>query len=440
MKFSIVIPTRHRPEFLKYSLIAFRHQSYSDFEVIVCDNYTDESLSCKSVFDEVALAQAKYFRPSKPLGMVENWNYALSKATGDFVGFLTDKMLMLPNTLALTNKILQKRHFEIVNWVDDLYLPNAYEAYFGKGIYLKTENGNSELSVYNPLSELSKKGAAIISRGEMSKTDYATGKILFGVYSRDLINRIVKKYGKVFHNIAPDYTSTVLGLSEAKSGCLVDFSGVLHINTNISNGGLSMVRDERALSFLKELEEFDSIMNELVVPRLYACQHNIVGHDYCHLRNKFDLNFDFNLGYWLTYIDEDFNVEGRIWSSSEVETAQKKLFDDYLKGVPKDVLDIYIKHKEQRQLEKLRLKKEAELILFEEEQRRLEKEREDRTLKRKVKNVVSSLTPKPIHDAYLRLRYPDLELPEEIIQEEQEPVVFDNIIDALIEKGRYEIQ
>ena len=197
MKFSIIIPTRHRPEFVRKSLEILKLQTYQDFEVIVSDNYINESLSAKRAFDEVNLTQSIYVRPSSPVGMVENWNYPLQFATGDYVCYLTDKMFILPHTLEQTNELLESKPYEIVSWLDDSYVPKSYTDYFGPGTYIKAESNRSE-GPFDPLVELSVKGNSLISRREQSKDSYAIGKLLFGCYSMDLVNRIKHKYQKPF--------------------------------------------------------------------------------------------------------------------------------------------------------------------------------------------------------------------------------------------------
>jgi glycosyltransferase involved in cell wall biosynthesis len=94
--FSLVYPTRHRPEFIAQALRILEAQGHEGFEVVVSDNYTDPDLSCETVCRRSSLARLTYVRPPAPVDMVDNWNHALAHATGDYVAFLTDKMFVLP--------------------------------------------------------------------------------------------------------------------------------------------------------------------------------------------------------------------------------------------------------------------------------------------------------------------------------------------------------
>ncbi|HJT63631.1 MAG TPA: glycosyltransferase family A protein, partial [Candidatus Limnocylindria bacterium] len=121
-RFSVVYPTRHRPEFIRQALRILEAQRHDDFEVIVCDNFTDPALSCESACAESGLTNLTYVRPPRPVGMVENWNHALQFVGGDYVCYLTDKMFVLPDAFASIERALEVAgEPEIVSWTSDFY-------------------------------------------------------------------------------------------------------------------------------------------------------------------------------------------------------------------------------------------------------------------------------------------------------------------------------
>jgi len=69
---SVAVPTRDRPDVLRFCLKSLTLQTFGDFEVIVSDNYIEKS--CKDVFDEFADARSRYVRPPSPLSMHDNWS------------------------------------------------------------------------------------------------------------------------------------------------------------------------------------------------------------------------------------------------------------------------------------------------------------------------------------------------------------------------------
>ncbi len=351
VRFSLIYPTRHRPAFIRQALRFLERQKYSEFEVIVSDNYVDPTLSCAKECQNSPVANVKYVRPPQPLGMVENWNFALQFATGDYVCYFTDKMFLLPEILSLANVCIEKSQPEIVTWVDNLYYPNRFPEYFGEGVYSPAVSSvpvGAEFSSYDPLEELSLKGRAEVARQEQDKSSYARGKICFGAYRADLCARIVQKAGALFHNVSPDYTSMILGLSLAKSAAEVGRPGIVHVNTDLSNGGQIAIRDEVALRYLTELGKPDKILEGCLVPGLYSSMHNLVAHDYLTLQREYGLSFQFDTINWLVYITEDLDVQGRCWSSPEVESQQRALLLRFLQNLPKSQQDLYRKRLKER--------------------------------------------------------------------------------------------
>lgn len=333
MKFSLVYPTRHRPKFIETALAFLERETYNDFEVIVSDNYTDPALSCEAYCRNSSLRNIKYVRPPSPLGMVANWNHALQYATGDYVCYFTDKMFLLPGTLSYAAAILQEHPAEILNWAGSSFSPLKYPDYFGLGVYVKGTSGIATAKYFekfDPKGELRKKVFAAISRGEQDPSHYARGKICFGAYDRKLIARILDRTGQLFYNVSPDYTSMILGLSYANSAVEINQPGIVHINTDLSNGGQGAIRDEHALSFLTSLDHHDQLFEEMLVPNLYSCVHNVVAHDYIALQRKLDLDYELNRVNWLVYIAEDLDLPGRLWSSPQIELEHRRLLANFV--------------------------------------------------------------------------------------------------------------
>jgi glycosyltransferase involved in cell wall biosynthesis len=333
-RFSLVYPTRHRPEFVRQALRILETQRHRDYEVIVCDNFVDPTLSCEQVCRDSALANLTYVRPPRPVGMVENWNHALPFATGDYICYLTDKMFVLPDALGRIEQAIDAAGSpEIVSWTSDAYNPESYADYFGDGLYFAISSGvrSRPYRRFRPAAELDRRGRAEVSRGEQGSSDYSRGKLVFGAYRRELVQRIVQHYGALFHNINPDYTSMVLGLTEARDAIELTASCVVSVNTDISNGMLCDTDDTAALRFLSSLAGgAESIMPKLLVPGLYVSLHNWVAHDFLSLRTAFNLLFAFNRVNWLAYIAEDVQRPSRVWSNARVEAEQKGLLEAFL--------------------------------------------------------------------------------------------------------------
>jgi glycosyltransferase involved in cell wall biosynthesis len=337
-RFSIVYPTRHRPEFIEQALRALEAQDHDDFEVVVADNFVDPSRSCEEICRSSPLPNLTYVRPPDPLSMTENWSFALPHATGDYIGYLTDKMFVLPGALNRVEQAMERSgHPEIVSWPSDAWQPASFEDYFGEGTYWTAIPDVRPSLVFRPFSpgrELNRRGAAKVSRGEQTSAEYCRGKLAFGVYRRELVDRIVARRGALFHNINPDYTSMVLGLAEAESAIEMVQGCVVSINTDLSNGRLTDRSDVAMREFLDTLSGgIEAILPELFVPGLYASQHNGVAHDYVSLRRRFGLRFTFDVTNWLVYCHEDIYRPTREWSSPGVEAEQKAILGDFISSM-----------------------------------------------------------------------------------------------------------
>jgi hypothetical protein len=68
----------------------------------------------------------------------------------------------------------------------------------------------------------------------------------------------------------------------------------------------------------------------LPVPNLYAIQNNCVLHDYMSLKEKFSLEYEVDIIRWLVQMNEDINLESRVWSSEEIELSQKNILENYI--------------------------------------------------------------------------------------------------------------
>jgi glycosyltransferase involved in cell wall biosynthesis len=333
MKFSLIYPTRDRPNFVEVALRFLECQNFDDFEIIVCDNCSDVKYSCEKICATSSLKNLKYIRAPINLNMTENWNYALSFSSGEYIAFFTDKTFVLPDLLFKVSELLNLCDWDIINWTGNFYAPINENDNFGKGNYVKINIDNSNknyYTIFNPQDELNKKGDSIISRTEQSHSEYCRGKICFGCYSRRLITKIISRTGELFEGISPDYTSMIKALFYAKHSVELNTQGVVQLSTSLSNGFLTSISDLAALNFIKTLKNHENVLDNLLVPHVYASQHNIVAYDYINLKNKYNLNFRFKIENWLVYIWEDLNKNNMNWDNIHSKEYQFKLYKSFL--------------------------------------------------------------------------------------------------------------
>lgn len=93
-KFSVLLPSKDRGELLEYAIDSVRRQTYKDFEIVVSDNASATPYA--ATVDDLGDPRVRYVRFEDPVPVTENWNHALSHATGDYVVMLGDDDALAP--------------------------------------------------------------------------------------------------------------------------------------------------------------------------------------------------------------------------------------------------------------------------------------------------------------------------------------------------------
>jgi glycosyltransferase involved in cell wall biosynthesis len=85
---SICIPTYNGEKFLDECLDACVHQTFADYEIVICDDGSSDS-TIDIVKKYAALhSRIRYFVNEKNLGLVGNWNQCIKKAEGEWIKFV----------------------------------------------------------------------------------------------------------------------------------------------------------------------------------------------------------------------------------------------------------------------------------------------------------------------------------------------------------------
>ncbi|MGE6964111.1 glycosyltransferase [Bacillus thuringiensis] len=97
---SILIPTYNRPYYFKQALISALLQSYSNTEIIVCDDSTDnDSKKITLKYIDKFPCKIKYYKNQINIGGRLNFQYALKQANGEYINFLMDDDLFHPQKI-----------------------------------------------------------------------------------------------------------------------------------------------------------------------------------------------------------------------------------------------------------------------------------------------------------------------------------------------------
>ena len=280
--FSVVIPTRNRPELIQYCLESLVLQTFGDFEVIVSDNHTGKP--CKTVFDKFADERFKYVNPPSPLTMHENWEFACSFAMGEYMTVLIDKTILRPLALQIVNTTLNKMPAEMVSWWNENYYLMDESHGYDKGEY-KPYYRPGVPHYFDPQEELKRRFRMDTRRGTEG-IHYHWGKICFGVYHQNLIERIKTRVGRLFYPFSPDYTSMLAALAYARSVVDIGQPFTLSFVTRVSNGRSAEESDDYALDFMRGIDPTLQVLDTLPLGGLYTSSHNVVAADYLQMQER----------------------------------------------------------------------------------------------------------------------------------------------------------
>jgi len=326
--FSVVIPTRKRPELIEANLYSLRNQTFDDFEVIVSDNTFEDT--CKNVFDKYADARFSYIQPQNELNMADNWDYALSKARGLYVTVLEDKHYFYFDSLQSIYDVLTNRDLpDILNYGMDYFIPYDEKQNIGclmKRLRTKISN------VIDIEAKIEEKLKHEINN-VVSVNEYGPfGALTIGMVKNEIIDQIRQKNGSVFKKyFNPDWGLSLEFLCNAKTAVCMKDSQVIISGSKKSNGG-------KCVRSIKSLEDFIDTtfcgrerLKYATVPNYCATATNLVTADYNYaietiprLKGK-KIN---RISSLINIYKESEWVED--WISEERKIEEQKKFNDIL--------------------------------------------------------------------------------------------------------------
>jgi len=155
MKVSVILPTYNRAHMITEAIDSVLSQTFEDFELIVVDNYSTDNT--ESVVKSYRDNRIRYFK-HRNHGLVSvSRNYGIEKSSGEYIAFLDDDDLWLPEKLEKQLKILDSNK-ELGLVYSDYYFIESNGNLIGETCFrsLKPFRGNvfNELMVGNFIPQL----------------------------------------------------------------------------------------------------------------------------------------------------------------------------------------------------------------------------------------------------------------------------------------------
>jgi glycosyltransferase involved in cell wall biosynthesis len=266
MKFSVLLPTRNRLEYLKFAISSVLKQDYNNWEIIVFDNSSEEDIEgyTRSLGD----ARVKYFKTESFCPVTENWNNAIEKATGDYVIMLGDDDCLLDGYFSKCLSLLEQHNFpdmmynSALNYVYPEVMPGAPQGYLMQWGYAPFLVGQT-----NPFI-LDKCEVRLIVNEILNFTVAVNFGAQHCLISKELITTM-QQYGKFYQSPYPDYYATTSLLLKANRILAVPFPMVVIGVTPKSFGYYYFNnKEQKGLEFLQNAsnDEVSKNMAKYIIP------------------------------------------------------------------------------------------------------------------------------------------------------------------------------
>lgn len=199
-KFTIIIPTRDRADTLEHALRTVTMQDYNRLEIVVSDNFSQDET--RKVVEANADSRIVYVNTGRRLSMTHNWEFALARASGDWIGFIGDDDGLLPGSITAASAIAKETGVELIRSRSAFYQWPSIGGH-GSGILTVPIGGQSGV----------REAGSVLRRVIDGRLDYQNLPTIYngGFVHRRAIDRSRAADGSFFQSQIPDlYSSIVL--------------------------------------------------------------------------------------------------------------------------------------------------------------------------------------------------------------------------------------
>jgi hypothetical protein len=238
--FSVVIPTRNRPELVATAVQSVLEQDEGDFELIVSDNSDpgrrDETRA--ALAGALADPRVHYVQPPRTMGMVDHWEWAVRQAKGEFTGVLTDRMAYRLFALGRIRRELEAQPADLISML---------------AVGIRGEVAPYRLKS-RPGSNLATRVRSADALAECARVEFSSRlpRMLNSFCRTSRLPELVAAYGSIFTGMAPDYSFCFRSLDWLDSFLLLDCRLLVSGGESVSNGlaFTTNVMNDHSRSFL----------------------------------------------------------------------------------------------------------------------------------------------------------------------------------------------
>ena len=192
--FSIVIPTRNRPNLVPTAVQSVLEQDFGDLELIISDNSDPERAAETRAVLAGALddPRVRYLRPPRTLSMVDHWEWAVRQASGEFTGVLTDRSAYQLYALGMIRQELQTNPTDLIS-----VLVGGIR---GEAAPFRLRSG--------PASDRATLVKSAVALAECARVEFSLRlpRLCNSFCRTTQLHELVANYGSIFTGMAPDYS------------------------------------------------------------------------------------------------------------------------------------------------------------------------------------------------------------------------------------------
>jgi glycosyltransferase involved in cell wall biosynthesis len=205
-RYTVIIPTRNRSEYLEAAILTALGQESDDFELVVSDNHSEDGTA--EMLSALKDRRLRVIRPPMPLAMVQHFEWVLRQAKGEWITVIGDDDGLMPFFFEFADALTRgpASDFDAIYGPKPSYQWPGLETLYGRNVIRFDAHSGRE-------TELSSEVMDRVSYGDDSYFGHAqfyTGTL----FRRSLLERIRARQteGRIYHSFTPDASSVVATL------------------------------------------------------------------------------------------------------------------------------------------------------------------------------------------------------------------------------------
>jgi glycosyltransferase involved in cell wall biosynthesis len=196
-----VIPTKNRAYYLKYAIKSVLSSPRQDIELVVSNNFSSDETS--KILSEINDSRMRVVSPDIALPMASHYEFAISKARGDWITILGDDDAVMPYIFESLDKyILNYSNVDIISSARAYYFWEGCENIYGDLVVAYSSKFKDKIR--STKNDLYKALLGLRNFTDMPQL-YTTGIIKKSLYEEIKL----KCSGYFYHSIIPDVYSAV---------------------------------------------------------------------------------------------------------------------------------------------------------------------------------------------------------------------------------------